>query len=48
MERTKTMVDFDTYKEAFPHAKLARSPEGVLEVVLLHTNGDTLIFNVHP
>jgi enoyl-CoA hydratase/carnithine racemase len=38
------MADFDTYKDAFPHAKLARSPEGVLEVVF-HTNGDTLIFN---
>jgi enoyl-CoA hydratase/carnithine racemase len=38
------MADFNTYKEAFPHAKLNRSPAGVLEVVL-HTNGDTLIFN---
>ena len=38
------MAEFDTYKDAFPHAKLTRSPEGVLEVVL-HTNGDTLIFN---
>ena len=38
------MADFDTYKDAFPHAKLTRSPEGVLEVVL-HTNGNTLIFN---
>jgi hypothetical protein len=27
-----------------PHAKLTRSQEGVLEVVL-HTNGGTLIFN---
>jgi enoyl-CoA hydratase/carnithine racemase len=38
------MADFDTYKDVFSHAKLTRSPEGVLEVVL-HTNGDTLIFN---
>ena len=38
------MADFNTYKDMFPHAKLSRSPEGVLEVVL-HTNGDTLIFN---
>jgi len=38
------MADFNTYKDAFPHAKLTRSPEGVLEVVL-HTNGGTLIFN---
>lgn len=38
------MANFDTYKNAFPHAKLTRSPDGVLEVVL-HTNGGTLIFN---
>jgi enoyl-CoA hydratase/carnithine racemase len=38
------MAKFDTYREAFRHAKLTRSPDGVLEVVL-HTNGDTLIFN---
>ncbi len=44
MEWTNTMTDFNTYRDAFPHAKLSRSPEGVLEVVL-HTNGDTLIFN---
>jgi enoyl-CoA hydratase/carnithine racemase len=38
------MADFDRYRTTFPHAKLTRSPEGVLEVVL-HTNGGTLIFN---
>jgi enoyl-CoA hydratase/carnithine racemase len=38
------MSHFDTYKSAFSHAKLARSSERVLEVVL-HTNGGTLIFN---
>lgn len=38
------MAHFDTYKHSFPHARLTRSPEGVLEVVL-HTDGDTLIFN---
>jgi enoyl-CoA hydratase/carnithine racemase len=38
------MADFDRYKNAFPHAKLDRSPNGILEVVL-HTNGGTLIFN---
>jgi hypothetical protein len=38
------MADFNTYKDAFPHAKLGRSPEGVIEVVL-HANGSTLIFN---
>lgn len=38
------MTNFDAYQDKFPHAKLTRSPDGVLEVVL-HTNGDTLIFN---
>jgi enoyl-CoA hydratase/carnithine racemase len=38
------MASFDAYRNAFSHAKLLRSPEGVLEVVL-HTNGGTLIFN---
>jgi enoyl-CoA hydratase/carnithine racemase len=38
------MARFDTYKDAFPHAKLTRSPDGVLEVVL-HTGGDTLVFD---
>jgi enoyl-CoA hydratase/carnithine racemase len=40
------MATFSTYRDSFPHAKLARSPEGVIEVVL-HTNGETLIFNGH-
>jgi enoyl-CoA hydratase/carnithine racemase len=35
---------FDTYHDAFPHAALTRSSEGVLEVVL-HTDGGTLLFN---
>jgi hypothetical protein len=38
------MADFYIYMDAFPHAKLTRSPEGVLERVL-HTNGGTLISN---
>lgn len=38
------MAGFDTYKDSFPHAKLSRSQEGVLEVVL-HTGGATLVFN---
>jgi hypothetical protein len=38
MERTKTIADFNTYKAGSPHAKLTRSPEGVLEVVLHHTD----------
>ena len=41
------MAGFDTYKDAFPHAKLTRSQEGVLEVVL-HTNGGTLVLLVFP
>jgi enoyl-CoA hydratase/carnithine racemase len=40
------MSAFDTYQDAFPHAALTRSPDGVLEVVL-HTNGGTLVFNGH-
>jgi enoyl-CoA hydratase/carnithine racemase len=40
------MASFSSYRDSFPHAKLARSPAGVLEVVL-HTNGETLIFNGH-
>jgi enoyl-CoA hydratase/carnithine racemase len=40
------MTRFDTYQGAFPHAKLTRSPDGVLDVVL-HTDGGTLIFNGH-
>jgi enoyl-CoA hydratase/carnithine racemase len=42
--RTTQMANFDSYKNTFPHAKLIRSSNGVLEV-MLHTNGDTLIFN---
>ena len=38
------MAAFDTYKDLFPHARLTRSEDGVLEVVL-HTNGATLVFN---
>ncbi len=38
------MAKFETYKNNFPHAKLTRGANGVLEVVL-HTNGDTLIFD---
>ena len=40
------MADFDSYKDAFPHARLTRSLEGVLEVTL-HTDGGTLVFNGH-
>lgn len=40
------MSRFDSYKNAFPHAGLSRSPKGVLEVVL-HSGGDTLTFDGH-
>jgi enoyl-CoA hydratase/carnithine racemase len=40
------VVKFDRYKAVFPHAKLTRSPDGVLEVVL-HTDSDTLVFDGH-
>ena len=38
------MACFDAYKDLFPHARLTRSEDGVLEVVL-HTDGATLVFN---
>ena len=40
------MVKFDTYREAFPNARLGRKPNGVLEVAL-HTDGGKLVFNGH-
>ena len=40
------MAGFETYQHAFPHARLTRSKDGVLEAVL-HTNGGTLVFNGH-
>jgi enoyl-CoA hydratase/carnithine racemase len=40
------MVTFDTYREAFPNARLSRKPNGVLEVAL-HTDGGKLVFNGH-
>jgi enoyl-CoA hydratase/carnithine racemase len=38
------MVRFESYRDAFPHARLARSADGVLEVAL-HSNGGTLVFD---
>src|SRR5258708_14123226 len=38
------MAGFETYKDAFPHAKLTRSHKGVVEVVF-PTDGGTLVFN---
>lgn len=40
------MAKFDTYKDAFPNAKLTRKENGVLEVAL-HTGGGKLVFNGH-
>src|SRR5947207_6795058 len=40
------MAKFDTYREAFPNARLSRKPNGVLEVAL-HTDGGKLLFNGH-
>jgi enoyl-CoA hydratase/carnithine racemase len=40
------MTIFEGYRDAFPHARLIRSADGVLEVIF-HTDGDTLIFNGH-
>ena len=40
------MATLASYQHRFPNARLARSKGGVLEVVL-HTNGDTLLFNGH-
>jgi enoyl-CoA hydratase/carnithine racemase len=40
------MVKFDSYREAFPNARLSRKPNGVLEVAL-HTDGGKLVFNGH-
>jgi hypothetical protein len=32
--RTNVIADFNTYKNSFPHARLSRAPEAVLEEVL--------------
>lgn len=40
------MAKFDTYRDAFPNARLNRKDNGVLEVVL-HTGGGKLVFNGH-
>jgi enoyl-CoA hydratase/carnithine racemase len=38
------MAGFKTYENSFPHARLTRRANGVLEVVL-HTSGAKLVFN---
>ena len=40
------MATFDTYRDAFPNARLSRKDNGVLEVAL-HTGGGKLVFNGH-
>jgi enoyl-CoA hydratase/carnithine racemase len=40
------MAKFDTYRDAFPNARLTRKDNGVLEVAL-HTDGGKLLFNGH-
>jgi hypothetical protein len=44
LERIKSMGELDAYTDAFVHARLTRSSEGVLEVIL-HTRGNSLVFN---
>ncbi|MDG3441210.1 enoyl-CoA hydratase/isomerase family protein [Nitrospirillum amazonense] len=41
-----TMAKFETYRDAFPNARLTRKDNGVLEVAL-HTDGGKLVFNGH-
>lgn len=38
------MTKFETYRDAFPNARLTRKDNGVLEVAL-HTDGGKLVFN---
>lgn len=40
------MSTFETYKNAFPNARLTRKPNGVLEVKF-HSRGEKLIFDGH-
>lgn len=40
------MSRFDHYRNAYPNARLTRTPAGVLEVAL-HTDGGKLVFNGH-
>ena len=40
------MTRFDTYRDAFPNARLSRKPNGVLDVAL-HTDGGKLVFDGH-
>nr|WP_086493984.1 enoyl-CoA hydratase/isomerase family protein [Novosphingobium panipatense] len=40
------MSRFETYRDAFPHARLTRKDNGVLEVAL-HSDGGKLVFDGH-
>jgi len=40
------MPKFDSYRDAFPNAKLSRTDAGVLEIAL-HSDGGTLVFDGH-
>ena len=40
------MTRFDTYRDAFPNARLSRKPNGVLGIAL-HTDGGKLVFDGH-
>jgi enoyl-CoA hydratase/carnithine racemase len=40
------MIRFDAYRDSFENARLARKPNGVLEVQF-HTEGHKLVFNGH-
>jgi enoyl-CoA hydratase/carnithine racemase len=40
------MTRFESYRDAFPNARLSRKQNGVLEVAL-HTDGGKLVFNGH-
>ena len=40
------MTRFDTYRDAFPNARLSRKPNGVLDIAL-HTDGGKLVFDGH-
>jgi hypothetical protein len=42
--RISIMAKFDTYRDTFPHARLTRKGNGVLEVAL-HTDGGKLVYN---
>jgi enoyl-CoA hydratase/carnithine racemase len=46
LRQENTVTRFESYREAFPNARLVRRANGVLEVTL-HTNGGKLVFDGH-